>query len=192
MQLNTLLSRFHLHQSQASQAKGDETEAAVLVPLWQGEQHLEMFFMRRPREAKHHPDQICFPGGKREARDIDLMETAIRETEEEFGLSREDLSIIGSLPALKTRTGFYVQPYLAILNTISMNPDQREVADLFSLPVHEVLSADRYRAEQINLQGRHIEVFGTQSSKGLIWGMTAQVLINLIGQLATEQTKTSS
>ncbi|TAA48486.1 CoA pyrophosphatase [Corallincola spongiicola] len=183
MKLEALLNRFLLHPPPPSQSYNGEIEAAVLVPLQLVDGQLQIVFTRRPDDIPHHPNQICFPGGKREPGDADLMATALRETEEELGISASTIKVLGVLPSRITRTGFFVQPFLGMLSHDQFSPDPIEVAELFSLPVSEILQPHAFHGETVAINNEQLEIFGSYSSNGLIWGMTAHILVDLIKQL---------
>ena len=96
----------------------DETDlrrAAVLVPLFVRNGMLWILLTRRTETVEHHRGQISFPGGAEEPDDASLFETALRESEEEIGLKRQDAIPLGSLSPMKTVTNFYVEPFVAAI-----------------------------------------------------------------------------
>jgi 8-oxo-dGTP pyrophosphatase MutT (NUDIX family) len=183
MDLQTLITRFQFQLPQPSAMNQNLTESAVLLPFQQGNNELELIFTRRPEHVKHHPSQICFPGGKREETDLDLKQTAIRETVEELGVRETDIKLIGELPALLTRTGFYVKPFLAELSATELAPDPFEVAEVLTLPARPLLKRRNYHEQTINIQSEKQTVYGIKTQHGFIWGVTAHIMVNLIGQL---------
>src|SRR5450756_1521417 len=86
--------------------------AAVLIPLYVREKALWTLFTKRTEMVEHHKGQISFPGGGKHAADANLWETAVRETEEEIGVSRKSVRILGALPRLVTVTEFEVAPFV--------------------------------------------------------------------------------
>ena len=85
--------------------------SAVALVVRQQQQHAELLLSRRSGALRHHPHQICFPGGRQDAADCDLWTTAERECEEELGISRGRLNCVARLPAHLTRSGYVFQPY---------------------------------------------------------------------------------
>lgn len=93
----------------------DATPAAVLVPVFRkaGEWHL--LLTKRSSTVRRHKGEIAFPGGRRDPEDADLVDTALRETEEEIGLRRGHVQILGELDAFPTGTGYYVTPFVGLI-----------------------------------------------------------------------------
>lgn len=89
--------------------------AAVLVPVVMRETEPTVLLTRRTDHLHHHPGQVSFPGGRVEEHDQSPIETALRETEEEIGLHREHVELLGSLPQYKTGTGFDVTPVVGLV-----------------------------------------------------------------------------
>ena len=87
-----------------AQSKGRFRLASVLIPIVLREQGMTILFTRRTADLKDHAGQISFPGGRREDYDASAIETALRETEEEIGLARQHVEVIGSLPDYFTGT----------------------------------------------------------------------------------------
>ncbi len=168
--------------------------AAVLVPLVAHEQGTTVLLTRRTDHLRDHAGQISFPGGRTEASDSDAQHTALREAEEEVGLVRPDVDVIGSLPVYVTVTGFHVTPVVALVRPgFTLALDAFEVAEAFEVllaflmdPAHHRRHAFDAGGEQrrflsmpwtgLDAQGRSHEYF--------IWGATAAMLRNLYAFLA--------
>jgi 8-oxo-dGTP pyrophosphatase MutT (NUDIX family) len=114
----------------------DGRPAAVLVPVVATSQPT-LIFTKRARELKRHAGEISFPGGLRHAGDRDLLETALRETEEELGLARQDVDVLGALDAFLTyTTGFWVVPYVGWLERDPLfTPSPAEIDEVIEVPV---------------------------------------------------------
>jgi 8-oxo-dGTP pyrophosphatase MutT (NUDIX family) len=91
--------------------------AGVLMPFVETRTGLELILTKRSSALKHHPGQIAFPGGKRDALDTDIVATALREADEEIGLNPAKVEVLGQLPAHETVTGFTVTPVLGLVVT---------------------------------------------------------------------------
>ena len=153
--------------------------AAVLVPVIDYGDKLQLLFTQRALHLRHHPGQISFPGGRIEAGET-AVEAALRETEEEVGIARAKVQILGSLPAMSTSTGFVVSPWLGFLSTPpKLRLQSAEVAAAFSLPLSYALSNEyrkkRWFSQPYRQQQLHFLPFQDQ----LIWGATAGMLRNL-------------
>ncbi|KHT65190.1 DNA mismatch repair protein MutT [Photobacterium gaetbulicola] len=162
--------------------------AAVLIPLVPRHDSFSMIFTRRAQHLKHHPGQVSFPGGRFEPQDIDLIDTALRETHEETGILCNRDSIIGQLPSLPTISGYIVTPYLSVISP-DYRPelDPNEVDELFEAPIEHVLNPMNIRIQKVTLKGKTHNIYSVPFSKYSIWGATAQMLKVLSDQLWYEQ-----
>jgi 8-oxo-dGTP pyrophosphatase MutT (NUDIX family) len=127
-----------------------------------------------------HAGQIAFPGGRMDPGDADEVATALRETEEEIGLGRDRIEIIGRLDRYVTRTGFAVTPIVAFVHPpFSLTLAAEEVADTFEMPLDFILDPANARRDSYEFQGvlRHFYVF--PYSERNVWGATAGMLVNL-------------
>ncbi|MGR5141227.1 CoA pyrophosphatase [Photobacterium sp. DNB23_23_1] len=162
--------------------------AAVLIPLVPRHGSFSMIFTRRADHLKHHPGQVSFPGGRYEPQDIDLIDTALRETEEEIGVLCNRDSIIGQLPSLPTISGYIVTPYLSVISP-DYRPqlDPNEVDELFEAPIEHVLNPMNIRIQKVTFRGNNHNIYSIPFSKYSIWGATAQMLKVLSDQLWYEK-----
>ena len=168
--------------------------ASVLVPLVARDDGLHLLLTRRTDHLRDHAGQISFPGGRGEAGDADAVATALRETEEEVGLARAHVEVIGTLPVYTTITAFVVTPVVALVRPgFALAPDPFEVAEVFEVPLSFLMNPAHH-------QHRHIELGGTRRSfvampwlangadgverSYFIWGATAAMLRNLYRFLA--------
>jgi 8-oxo-dGTP pyrophosphatase MutT (NUDIX family) len=160
--------------------EGPLTRAAVLVPLIDRPQGLTVLLTRRTDHLQDHAGQISFPGGRCEPGDCDITATALREAEEEIGLSRNLVTPVGRLDTYITRTGFEVIPIVALVAPpAALVPDPREVAEVFEVPLDFILDpASRQRHSRIYAGAtRYFYVFPWREY--YIWGATAGMLVNL-------------
>lgn len=115
-------------------------EAAALVPVYRGDDgELQLVLVRRA-EGGMHGGQLALPGGKRDAQDRSMLDTALREAWEEIGLARERIEVLAQLPPAETRTtGFRILPFLArIVRPAQWRPDAREVAEIIEVKLSEL------------------------------------------------------
>ncbi len=160
-------------------------DAAVLIGLVERDNGLNLLLTRRADHLKHHPGQVSFPGGKYEPSDPTLAHTALRETEEELGISAQHISLVGSLPKLATISSFSVVPFIAFVDPdYQAKIDENEVAELFEVPASFIFSTDSLNSYSVTHNGRTHKVFGTFYGPQFIWGVTAQILQALQRQLA--------
>lgn len=160
-------------------------DAAVLVPLVERPGGLTVLLTQRTAHLAAHAGQVSFPGGGVEPADTGPEDTALRETEEEVGLPRERVEVVGRLDTYVTRTGFRVTPVVALVRPpFTLAPDPYEVAEVFEVPLSFILSPEGRRRESREWKGalRHFWVFPYQDR--YIWGATAGMLVNLCDVLA--------
>jgi 8-oxo-dGTP pyrophosphatase MutT (NUDIX family) len=164
---------------------GELRAAAVLVPLVDRPGGLTILLTQRTAHLAHHAGQIAFPGGRVEAVDADEIATALRETEEEVGLTGDHIEPVGRLDRYITRTGFTVIPVVALVHppfALTLAPD--EVADAFEVPLSFILDPANRQKESAEFLGvmRHFYVF--RYGERNIWGATAGMLVNLAETLS--------
>ena len=189
MQLSEFLARFHIKQPSNDvgfpvQMRNVAKQSAVLVPLVNVNDEIHLLLCKRPDYLKHHPGQICFPGGKLEQSDDNLLATALRETHEEIGIVVNNSHVIGDMDSYWTLTGFEIKPYIALLPeqpNLSLASD--EVANAFYLPLAALIDQSNWQDIQFTRQFSSYTLTGFQTEYGLLWGATAQIIRNLIKHL---------
>ena len=163
----------------------DLRPAAVLIGLWDKPEGAQIILTKRASHLQHHPGQIAFPGGKVDGSDATLESTALREAQEEIGLSSEKVQILGRLPCHETVTGFQITPILGLVrNDFSPILQVAEVADVFSVPFRHVLNAANYRVERRQWRGEWRHFYAVPYGPYYIWGATARILRGLAERMA--------
>lgn len=156
------------------------TPAAVLVPLVAHPEGLTIMFTQRTDHLAHHAGQISFPGGHMDPGDGTAQETALRETEEEVGLDRRHVEIVGRLDEYVTRTGFSITPVVALVTPpFETNPDPEEVDEVFEVPLSFLLDPANHQRHSREFEGRTREFHAMPFGDYYIWGATAGMLMNL-------------
>ncbi|GIU28023.1 CoA pyrophosphatase [Shewanella sp. MBTL60-007] len=152
-------------------------QAAVLIALYERGQELELILTRRPIHLRAHPGQISFPGGKVERSDPSHQFTALREAEEEIGLLRSNVEVIGALPAHKTFTGFEITPFVGIVKQ-PFDPilDPGEVDEYFTVPLSFLLKRYNRHTQHFKRKGRQYPVHFIPYQGYFIWGATAAMI----------------
>ncbi len=154
--------------------------ASVLVPLVRREAGITVLLTQRTEDMPSHAGQIAFPGGRRQAEDIDATATALRETEEEVGLTRDFIEVIGPMDQYRTGTGYEITPIVGIVTPgFTMRADPREVADVFEVPLDHFLDERNHRIDSRVWQGRERRYYAMPYGERYIWGATAGMLKNL-------------
>ena len=162
------------------QAAGRVTQAAVLIPLVLQEEGLSVLLTQRTNHLRDHAGQISFPGGRMDPDDIDPNHTALRESEEEIGLDRSRVEIIGHLPQYLTVSGYSVTPVVGLVQAQAEYPlDEFEVADVFEVPLRFLMDPANHqvRVWQSEQGGRRF--YAMPYENRFIWGATAGMLRNL-------------
>jgi 8-oxo-dGTP pyrophosphatase MutT (NUDIX family) len=159
--------------------------AAVLVPLVDRPEGMTVLLTQRTAHLTAHAGQIAFPGGRVEPVDRDAADAALRETEEEIGLSRERVSLVGRLDTYVTGTGFEITPVVGIVAApFALTVDPFEVADVFEVPLAFVLDPGNHRRTERVFEERRRVFFVLPYENRNIWGATAGMLVNLAEVLA--------
>jgi 8-oxo-dGTP pyrophosphatase MutT (NUDIX family) len=165
----------------------DQIPAAVLVPLFvtadANEPHIVL--TRRRADLRRHAGEISFPGGRRDAADATLADTALREAEEEVGLPRAQVTLLGELPPTSTfATNYVIHPYVGVIPAgLLWQLSPREVDAVLELPVAALRSA-RTRT-RLQRRGISFETDAYLLDENLIWGATARILEQLLERLQT-------
>ncbi|VAX06142.1 Uncharacterized Nudix hydrolase NudL [hydrothermal vent metagenome] len=152
--------------------------AAVLIPLVDHKDGMTVLLTKRAQHLKTHSGQVSFPGGRCEPEDADAMETALRETEEEVGIKRDHIDVLGGMEDYETVTGYVITPIVAIIQpTYRLKVDAGEVAEAFELPLDYILDEKNHKLESRvwNEQRRHYYVL--MNEKHNVWGATAAMLV---------------
>jgi 8-oxo-dGTP pyrophosphatase MutT (NUDIX family) len=158
--------------------------AAVLVPLVARPEGTTVLLTRRTDHLHHHAGQISFPGGRIEAEDPSPEDAALRETEEEIGLGRDRIELIGRLGLYRTRTGFEITPVVGwVTPPFDLAPDRFEVAEVFEVPLAFVADPANHERHSREWQGTVRHFYVLPYGGYYIWGATAGMLVNLAERL---------
>ena len=162
--------------------KGNLTEAAILVPIVVRNGVPFVLVTVRSMNLSRHAGEISFPGGKRDPGDSSLIDTALRETMEEIGLSKERISVLGCLPPYVTSAKFLVTPVVAKVVDFEsfrakLNP--LEVSELLIVPLENFIEKESHECRRMTFNGTDVFVdifeFAQNGSVHVIWGLTAVI-----------------
>nr|MBC8280687.1 CoA pyrophosphatase [Chloroflexota bacterium] len=132
---------------------------------------------KRSEVVEHHKGEISFPGGARDPEDRDFLDTALRETEEEMGIARSDVTVLGQLDDVVTRTNFGVRVFIGTIPyPYSFNPSAIEIADVLEVPVSALVNAATLRHETRLVDGLATTVRSYAYKEHLVFGATAKIL----------------
>ena len=155
--------------------------ASVLIPLVARPEGLTMLLTRRTDHLSTHAGQISFPGGRAEEVDSSPVDTALREAQEEIGLARRHVEIIGQLPDYLTGTGYHVTPVVGLLTPpFALTADAGEVAEIFEVPLAHLMNGAHHQRLSVDLPaGGRRSFYAMPYERYFIWGATAGMLRNL-------------
>jgi 8-oxo-dGTP pyrophosphatase MutT (NUDIX family) len=168
-----------LRHRKTKKITGEDLKAsAVLIPLFYNQGQYHVLFTERSDEVNFHKGQVCFPGGSREPSDSSLLQTALREIEEEIGLKAKDVEILGEFDDNVTLTSNYViSPFVAFIpHPYPFKVDSREIKEIFSVPLSFLMDEANFKPDSY-----------TYEYEGhVIWGATARILRQFIDLLKSE------
>jgi len=182
-----LLAEPSSHQAVLEDGAGSEilTPAAVLVPVVLHADAPTVLLTQRTAHLRDHASQISFPGGRVEPGDESAVATALRETEEEIGLPRRHIEIVGFLPEYRTGTGFSVTPVVALVNPpFPISPDPFEVAEVFEVPLAFLLDPGNHKRHSMHYRGIDRRFYAMPYGDRFIWGATAGMIRALYERLS--------
>ena len=183
-------------------------KAAILIPIVEIDDQLQLLFQIRSKTLKWQPGDICFPGGKVEKNDLTPQDTAIRETNEELGINANQITILGQLPKFIASLGMLIYPFVGkidSINNLQLNTD--EVEDIFTVPIQWFINNSPKQATMLVghkpandfpfdlLPNRSTDwqkrsehrVYFYQFHNHVIWGLTAQIIQNFIHTINTNR-----
>jgi 8-oxo-dGTP pyrophosphatase MutT (NUDIX family) len=163
--------------------KRDLTPAAVLLPLvLRDEPHV--LLTQRTEHLTRHAGQVSFPGGRAEPNDISLVQTALRETQEETGIEPAFVTVVGFLDPYETGTGYAILPVVGCLaEGFALKAEEQEVAAIFEVPLSFLLDPVNRVKQTREFQGVQRSFYSFTYQDRYIWGATAAMLINFADRI---------
>ncbi|MEP5611977.1 MAG: CoA pyrophosphatase [Cyclobacteriaceae bacterium] len=158
-------------------------EGGVLILLYEEDGVVKFPLIERQDYDGIHSGQISLPGGKKEDEDLDLVQTALRETEEEIGINRSEVRVLGSLTQFFVgASNFDILPVIGVLQTSpKFEPDSREVKEIVTPSVLDLLNIEKRRTTDINVRNGYMlssPYFDLENK--MVWGATAMMLSELV------------
>jgi 8-oxo-dGTP pyrophosphatase MutT (NUDIX family) len=172
-----------LHPAEAAELEAHgRTEAAVLVPMHGWPDNPGLVFTERRPDLKRHAGEISFPGGRRDEGE-ELIDTALREAEEEIGLSRDNVEVVGALPPIGTFvTNYKISPFVGLIDEgMRFEPNPMEVERVLVASLDDLAAA--YEKRRLVRRGVPIKTDTYLVADKLIWGATARILAELFDRL---------
>lgn len=153
--------------------------AAVLIPILLQPEPRVILTVRNPGMASH-AGQVALPGGGRFADEGYPLETALREASEEVGMATDRVELLGLLDSFDTISAWRIIPVVGVISArVRLKPCSREVCEIFSLPLNQVLDSASYRRHVVTRQGHDYDMFSMNSGIRTVWGATAAILHDL-------------
>jgi len=158
------------------------TEAAVLIPMYGWPQNPGLVFTERRGDLRRHAGEVSFPGGRRDPGE-ELLETALREAEEEIGLPRDRAEVVGALPPVGTFvTSYKVHPFVGLIDEgMRFEPNPAEVESVLLASLDDLVAG--YEKKRLVRRGVPIKTDAYVVGDTLIWGATARILGLLLERL---------
>jgi len=157
--------------------------SAVLVPFVMHQDQVALLYTLRSNSLERHSGQVSFPGGIIEKGDTSAIETALRETEEEIGVARENVNVIGQLKPFNTSTGYIVFPVIGVIDFLDkLTRNAVEVDRIFCIPLTWLCDPEHSRIQEflgVDGKNRKVWVFDLYDGE-LLWGITAKITKDLI------------
>ena len=180
--LDELLHRMRGYSPHILQTDKRYPEAAVLVPITRSDEP-EVVLTLRASGLSTHGGEVAFPGGRRDPEDADLVETALREAEEEIGLPPGLVEVVGPLSTLVSRHGIKVTPYVGLVpDFVEYKPNDGEIAAVFAVPLAFFRDDPRETTHRIDYLGGSWYVPSSRYGEYKIWGLTAIMLVELVNR----------
>jgi 8-oxo-dGTP pyrophosphatase MutT (NUDIX family) len=153
--------------------------AAVLIPIVARDE-LTVLFTLRTTTLSTHAGQIAFPGGRVDDGDASPMAAALREAEEEIGLTAAHIEPLGFIDTYRTGTGYRIAPVVALVAPdfmLQLNP--AEVTEVFEVPLAFLMDPANHQLLSREWRGRQRSFYAMPYGERYIWGATAGMLINM-------------
>ncbi|OAT37242.1 CoA pyrophosphatase [Proteus myxofaciens] len=156
-----------------------QKSAAVLLPIID-KPNPTLLLTERANTMRSHAGQVAFPGGKRDPIDNNLIETALREAQEEVAIPPSAVSVIGQLAPMQSSSGYLVTPIVGIIPAnLALYNNPAEVASIFEMPLNYALNAHHYQPVDFHLSGKNQRIYFYPYNGHLVWGLTAAILHKL-------------
>jgi 8-oxo-dGTP pyrophosphatase MutT (NUDIX family) len=172
----------HTDENRVVQAVTSPILAAVLMPIVLREHGPTLLFTQRTAHLHDHAGQVSLPGGRVDESDASVIDTALRETEEEVGLDRRHVELLGTLPDYFTGTGFRVTPVVALVQPpFELRADPFEVAEIFEVPLSFLMDGMNHQRRTVQPPAAIARrtFYAMPYDRFFIWGATAGMLRNL-------------
>jgi 8-oxo-dGTP pyrophosphatase MutT (NUDIX family) len=166
--------------------------SAVMILFYPKDGEYCILLNKRSEQVEHHKGEISFPGGARDPEDRDGLETALRETEEEMGIKRSDITVIGEMDEVATRSNFRVQVFTGTIKyPYEFSPSAIEIAEVLEFPVSALIDPVNHRTETRWDDGQPVTTYSYVHEEHVVFGATARILQSCVdifdGNLESEE-----
>jgi 8-oxo-dGTP pyrophosphatase MutT (NUDIX family) len=177
-------SDYDLEPGRASGGLVKPRASAVLVPIVARPKGLSVILIQRPETMAAHAGQISFPGGKVDEKDSSPVETALREAEEEIGLARTHVEVLGFLDCYQVGSGFRIVPVVGLVTPpFTLSVDTHEVIEAFEVPLAFLMDPGNHEKRSREMRGTTQWFYAMPYQDRFIWGATANMIRNLFERL---------
>ena len=169
-------------------AHNDLRPSAVLVLIYPKDSSYCVLLNKRTQIVEFNKGDICFPGGAKDSEDADFKATALRETEEEMGIDRKDITVIGELDETIVPSGFFIKPFVGTIPyPYQFKPSSQEVAEVLQVPLSILYDPGTIREEmRVFRDGRVFKTIAYGYNRHLIYGATARILNQLLDLIGAD------
>ena len=158
-------------------AESSLTPAAVMLLLYQKDGDYCVLLNKRSEQVEHHKGEISFPGGAQDPEDQNYLDTALRETEEEMGIHRGDVTVLGELDEVETRSNFRIKVFVgAIPSSYCFKPSAEEIAEVLEVPIASLRDTANLRVETRWEEDAPLTSHSYAYKEHLVFGATAKIL----------------
>lgn len=179
-----IINQILAHRVKETSGDPSLTPAAVLLLLYPKDGEYCILLNKRSDQVEYHKGEISFPGGARDPEDRDSLETALRETEEEMGIRRDDVTILGELDEVATSSRFRMQVYVGTIRyPYPFKPSAVEIAEVLEVPITALKEPSNLRVETRWEEGELVNAYSFAYNGHLIYGATARILQQFLGLL---------
>jgi 8-oxo-dGTP pyrophosphatase MutT (NUDIX family) len=181
-EIKTKIRNLSLNTNEWKRGLGDSEESlasAVLIPLTVKENELAILLTKRSAYLDRHSGQISFPGGVIESGDNTPLDTAFRETNEEIGIQKKQIELLGSLEPFNSKTGFFIYPFIGWIEDLNgLKKSSVEVDKILCIPLSWLNNPDNFTQEDyVGPNGFKKKVWVYTPFEGeTVWGITAKII----------------
>ena len=158
-----------------------QKRASVLIPLLDIKGEIFILFTLRAKHLNAHPGQVSFPGGKQDSRDINALDTALRETNEEIGLHPKKVDILGRLDQIISLYDYLVTPFVGLIpSEFKPSPNLDEIDKVFKVPLSFFMNEDNHWSEEYSTASSKVIIHHFDFDCYDIWGLTAKLILRFL------------